>query len=152
LVVNATFEAGPDLVFATQDRYVTAAALSDDEWAGMCRALKREDLLEDPRFKTSRARAYNSAERRALIAAEFEKWRADEILPRLVANDVPSAPVLRRHELLSDARSTPIICLKNMRTLPTGVCASPGRPPTLIAHLRKFAALLLISAPTTPPS
>jgi crotonobetainyl-CoA:carnitine CoA-transferase CaiB-like acyl-CoA transferase len=97
-------EAGPDLVFATQDRYITTAALSDDEWAGMCRALKREDLLEDPRFKTSRARASNSAERRALIAAELEQWRADEILPRLVANDVPSAPILSRHELLSDAQ------------------------------------------------
>jgi crotonobetainyl-CoA:carnitine CoA-transferase CaiB-like acyl-CoA transferase len=97
-------EAGPDLVFATQDRYVTAAALSDDEWAGMCRALKREDLLDDPRFKTSRARAYHSAERRSLVAAEFEKWRADEILPRLVANDVPSAPVLSRHELLTDSQ------------------------------------------------
>ena len=34
-------EPGPDLVFATQDRYITAAALSDDEWAGMCRSLKR---------------------------------------------------------------------------------------------------------------
>ncbi|HUN60001.1 MAG TPA: CoA transferase [Candidatus Binataceae bacterium] len=95
-------EEGPDLVFATQDRYITAAALSDDEWAGMCRALKREDLLDDPRFKTSRARAYNSAERRALVASELEQWRADEILPRLMANDVPSAPVLRRYELLND--------------------------------------------------
>lgn len=27
-------ELGPDLVFATQDRYITAAALSDDEWPG----------------------------------------------------------------------------------------------------------------------
>lgn len=95
-------EEGPDLVFATQDRYITAAALSDDEWTGMCRALKREDLLEDPRFKTSRARAYNSAERRALVAAELEQWRADEILPRLIGNDVPSAPVLSRYELLDD--------------------------------------------------
>ena len=45
-------ELGPDLVFAAQDRYLTAAALSDDEWAGMCRALNRQDLIDDPRFKT----------------------------------------------------------------------------------------------------
>ncbi|MEA2678338.1 MAG: hypothetical protein QOK03_60, partial [Candidatus Binataceae bacterium] len=32
-------EMGSDLVFTTQDRYITAAALSDDEWAGICRAL-----------------------------------------------------------------------------------------------------------------
>jgi crotonobetainyl-CoA:carnitine CoA-transferase CaiB-like acyl-CoA transferase len=95
-------ELGPDLVFATQDRYITAAALSDDEWAGMCRSLKREDLIDDPRFKTARDRSINAVERRTITSAELEKWRADEILPRLLANDVPSAPVLSRFELLKD--------------------------------------------------
>src|SRR5260370_42654006 len=36
-------ELGPDLAFATQDRYITAAALSDDEWAGMVRERDRQD-------------------------------------------------------------------------------------------------------------
>jgi crotonobetainyl-CoA:carnitine CoA-transferase CaiB-like acyl-CoA transferase len=93
-------ETGPDLVYATNDRYITAAALSDDEWAGMCRALKREDLIEDQRFKTARDRAVNAVERREITASELEKWNANEILPRLLANDVPSAPVLSRFELL----------------------------------------------------
>ena len=95
-------EVGPDLVFATQDRYITAGALSDDEWAGMCRALNRQELIADPRFKTARDRAVNAVERRTITSAELEKWRADEILPRLLENDVPSAPVLSRFELLQD--------------------------------------------------
>lgn len=95
-------EIGPDLVFATQDRYITAAALSDDEWAGICRALNRQDLIDDPRFKTARDRAVNAVERREITSAELEKWRAKEILPRLLDNDVPSAPVLSRFELLQD--------------------------------------------------
>jgi crotonobetainyl-CoA:carnitine CoA-transferase CaiB-like acyl-CoA transferase len=95
-------ELGPDLVFATQDRYITAAALSDDEWAGMCRALKREELIEDARFKTARDRSINAVERREITSAELEKWTAAEILPRLLANDVPSAPVLSRFELLRE--------------------------------------------------
>jgi crotonobetainyl-CoA:carnitine CoA-transferase CaiB-like acyl-CoA transferase len=95
-------EVGPDLVFATQDRYITAAALSDDEWAGICRALNRQELIEDPRFKTARDRSINAVERRTITSAELEKWRADEILPRLLANDVPCAPVLSRFELLQD--------------------------------------------------
>ena len=97
-------EVGPDLVFATQDRYITAAALSDDEWAGMCRALNREELIDDPRFKTARDRSINAVERRTITSTELEKWRADEILPRLLANDVPSAPVVSRFELLKDAQ------------------------------------------------
>jgi crotonobetainyl-CoA:carnitine CoA-transferase CaiB-like acyl-CoA transferase len=93
---------GPDLVFATQDRYITAAALSDDEWAGMCRALNRQDLIDDPRFLTAGARSRNAVERREITAAELEKWSASEILPRLLDNDVPAAPVLSRFELLQD--------------------------------------------------
>jgi crotonobetainyl-CoA:carnitine CoA-transferase CaiB-like acyl-CoA transferase len=95
-------ELGPDLVYAAQDRYVTASALSDDEWAGMCRALDREDLIDDPRFKTARDRSLNGVERREVTAAELKKWPANEILPRLLANDVPSAPVRSRFELLHD--------------------------------------------------
>jgi crotonobetainyl-CoA:carnitine CoA-transferase CaiB-like acyl-CoA transferase len=95
-------ELGPDLVFATQDRYITAAALSDDEWAGMCRALNRQELIDDPRFKTARDRSINAVERRTITSTELEKWRANEILPRLLANDVPSAPVVSRFELLHD--------------------------------------------------
>jgi crotonobetainyl-CoA:carnitine CoA-transferase CaiB-like acyl-CoA transferase len=95
-------EVGPDLVFATQDRYITAGALSDDEWAGMCRSLNRQDLIDDSRFKTARDRAVNAVARREITSAELEKWRADEILPRLLENDVPSAPVLSRFELLKD--------------------------------------------------
>ena len=97
-------EMGPDLVFTTQDRYITAAALSDDEWAGICRALNREDLIDDPRFRTARDRAVNAVERRTIMSSELEKWRANEILPRLLANDVPSAPVLSRFELLQEAQ------------------------------------------------
>ena len=95
-------DVGPDLIFATQDRYITAGALSDGEWAGMCRALNREELIDDPRFRTARDRTVNAVERREIVTAEFEKWTAGEILPRLLANDVPSAPVLSRFELLSD--------------------------------------------------
>jgi crotonobetainyl-CoA:carnitine CoA-transferase CaiB-like acyl-CoA transferase len=97
-------EIGPDLVFATQDRYITAAALSDDEWAGMCRALNRQDLIDDPRFLTAGARSRNAVERREITAAELEKWSASEILPRLLDNDVPAAPVLSRFELLKDSQ------------------------------------------------
>ncbi len=93
---------GPDMVFATRDRYLTAATLSDDEWAGMCRALDRHDLIDDPRFRTARDRSLHGVERREIVAAELEKWTAGEILPRLLSNDVPSAPVLSRFELLQD--------------------------------------------------
>src|SRR5260370_41015612 len=50
-------ELGPDLVFATQDRYITAAALSDAEWPAMRRALNPRARLVRPRLKTARDRS-----------------------------------------------------------------------------------------------
>ena len=89
-----------DLIYETQDGYITAGAISDSEWMGMCRALDREDLIDDERFATPRARGRNGEERKRITAAEIAKWPRDEILDRLDANDVPSAPLLTRMELM----------------------------------------------------
>ncbi len=138
-------EIGPDLVFATQDRYITAAALSDDEWAGMCRALHRQDLIDDPRFKTAGARSRNAVERRGIMATELEKWPADEILPRLLANDVPAAPVLSRFELLKDGQVQANHILEEYQSLVFGQVRQP-RPAAQFdrapAGVRELAPLL----------
>lgn len=91
-----------DLVFETQDGYITAAAVSDSEWLGMCRALNREDLLDDDRFDTAAKRAANQAVRRDITSDELLKWKSAEILERLDREEVPCAPVLNRRELLDN--------------------------------------------------
>jgi len=93
---------GLDLVFKTTDGYITAGAVSDAEWQGMSRALGREDLLEDARFATTASRAKNGAERREIVSAELRGWASRDILERLDLEDVPSAPVLTRRQLLGD--------------------------------------------------
>jgi crotonobetainyl-CoA:carnitine CoA-transferase CaiB-like acyl-CoA transferase len=45
-----------DLVFEAEDGFLTAGAISNSEWVGMCRALEREDLIDDERFATPQAR------------------------------------------------------------------------------------------------
>lgn len=89
-----------DLIFEAQDGYLTAGAISNSEWQGMCRALNREDLIEDERFATPVARGRNADARKQIVADEIAKWRRDEILARLDAHDVPSAPLLTRMELM----------------------------------------------------
>ena len=97
-------QAGPDLIFKTADGYITAGAVSDAEWAGMCRAFGREELIEDPRFKTAAARGQNRTERRTIMNQEIAKWPTAEILARLDREVVPAAPVLRRGEVIEDAQ------------------------------------------------
>ena len=97
-------QAGPDLIFETLDGYITAAVISNAEWAGMCRAFGREELIEDPRFKTAAARGQNRTERRTIMNEEIAKWPTAEILARLDSEVVPAAPVLRRGEVIEDAQ------------------------------------------------
>lgn len=89
-----------DLVFAARDGYLTAGAISTSEWVGMCRALNREDLIDDERFATPRARGRNADLRKQIVADEIAKWSREDILARFDEHDVPSAPLLSRMELL----------------------------------------------------
>jgi crotonobetainyl-CoA:carnitine CoA-transferase CaiB-like acyl-CoA transferase len=94
--------ARPDLIFETADGYITVGTISDSEWHGFCAASGRPDLAEDPRFNTPGGRAVNATER-ILLMAEIIKERPNaEWLRRLDANDVPSAPVLRRNEVIAN--------------------------------------------------
>lgn len=93
---------GLDLVYETQDKFITAGAVSDAEWEGMCKALGREELLNDERFCDSESRSRNMAERRAITSQEIKKWPSKELLKRFDQEGVPSAPILNRWELLDD--------------------------------------------------
>ena len=89
-----------DLIFETRDGFITAGAISESEWQGLCRALNRENLLEDPRFATPQVRAQHAEERLQEMAEAIGEFTSQEILERLDAHQVPSAPILTRKELL----------------------------------------------------
>ncbi len=99
-VKAARAQFAPDLVFATQDGFITAAAVSDKEWHGMCRALERTEWIEDERFRTINDRAVNVAERLALTGTRLETNTSAYWLQRLDSEDVPCAPVLDREGVL----------------------------------------------------
>ncbi len=89
-----------DLVFKTTDGYITVGVMSNAQWLGLCKALEREDWLEDERFNTPAKRFKNARERLAETAAEIAKRPAAEWLAIFDEHDVPSAPVLSRVEVL----------------------------------------------------
>jgi len=94
--------ARPDLIFETADGYITVGTISDSEWQGFCAASGRPGLAGDPRFNTPGGRAVNATERILLMAEIIKKRPTAEWLQRLDANDVPSAPVLRRNEVIAN--------------------------------------------------
>jgi crotonobetainyl-CoA:carnitine CoA-transferase CaiB-like acyl-CoA transferase len=94
--------ARPDLIFETADGYITVGTISDSEWQGFCAAAERQDFAEDPRFNTPGGRAVHATERILLMAEIIKERPTAEWLQRLDANDVPSAPVLRRNEVITN--------------------------------------------------
>jgi crotonobetainyl-CoA:carnitine CoA-transferase CaiB-like acyl-CoA transferase len=94
--------ARPDLIFETADGYITVGTISDSEWQGFCAASERLGLAEDPRFNTPSGRAANATERILLMGEIIKERPTADWLQRLGANDVPSAPVLRRNEVIAN--------------------------------------------------
>ena len=98
----ARAQMGLDLVFKTVDGYITAAAVSDAEWAGFCRAIQHDQWIEDSKFKTPADRSKNQTLRRRMMSDELAKWKSNEILKRMKIEDVPCAPILDRWSILED--------------------------------------------------
>ena len=89
-----------DLIFETTDGYITAGAMSDDEWRGMCTALNKPEWLDDPRFNTTNARLANARVRLQMTGEVLRTRSSAEWLADLDANGVPCAPVLTRADML----------------------------------------------------
>ncbi|MDG2277151.1 MAG: CoA transferase [Pseudomonadales bacterium] len=90
-----------DLIYETSDGYITAGAVSDAEWRGMCKALDREEWLTDERFATPRARGMNAKQRLEMTAEVMVTNTSAYWLARLDEYEVPSAPVLSRPQVIA---------------------------------------------------
>ncbi len=89
-----------DLIYETRDGYITAGAVSDAEWEGLCKALRRTRWLEDERFKTPRDRMRNANLRLEMTAEVLKEKTSAEWLARLDEFGVPCAPVLTRPQVV----------------------------------------------------
>ncbi len=86
------------------------------QWAGLPRAMGREDLIEDPRFAETRARAEHSEELVALVEAWMATQENDQaILDALAEHRVPCAPVLSVRDTITHPH---FIARDMVRTLP----------------------------------
>jgi crotonobetainyl-CoA:carnitine CoA-transferase CaiB-like acyl-CoA transferase len=132
-----------DLIFRTADGYITCGAVSDSEWAGLCRALERPEWLEDERFKTPAGRV-KYADARLEMAAEVLIARTSaEWLARLDAEQVPCAPILSRDDILKD----PQVAANQMIIESTHPHAGAMREPRPAARFEETPAELRIPAP-----
>ena len=136
--------------------FVIMVVLSDQQFAGLCRALEVEHLLGDPDYSDNLRRAQKSIELHELISGILSTRPRDHWLRVLEEADVPAAPVLDRDELFAD----PQIAANEMLTvqehsgagqvdmvnIPVRLSDTPGSlrspAPTVGQHTREVLAEL----------
>ena len=100
-----------DLIYRAQDGYITLGANTNKEWAGVCRAIGRPELIGDPRFATPAARQRNIDARLELMQEHLQAAPAAHWLKVLRAHDVPCAPALTRNEAVRHPQIEAAECL-----------------------------------------
>jgi CoA:oxalate CoA-transferase len=101
----------------------------DRQWEGVCKALGKPELINDPRFATGADRAKNQHELIAIIEAWLQSFPTDEAaLQVLEKKRVPSAPVMS----IVDTLAHPYFKERQMvRTVPDSILGEvtiPGFP------------------------
>jgi crotonobetainyl-CoA:carnitine CoA-transferase CaiB-like acyl-CoA transferase len=133
-----------DLVFETTDGYITAAANSDSEWAGLARTLGHPEWIEDPRFKHPADRIRNADVRLNLTAEIIRTRTSAEWLTAFDAAEVPCAPIQTRADLLTD----PQVAANHLIVESEHPHAGPMRQPRPAARFGATPAELRLFAPT----
>ena len=98
---NRNQVAQPADLFNAKDGAFVLAAITDGQYRGLCRAIGRPDLADDPRFVGKSARLDNAAPLRAILTDVFRSMGRDECVRRLREQDVPSGIVASVAEALS---------------------------------------------------
>jgi crotonobetainyl-CoA:carnitine CoA-transferase CaiB-like acyl-CoA transferase len=95
---------GPALYRAwqTADGHVAVLVLEDHQFHALCRALDREDLIDDPRCASTGVRIQHAFELFAILESEIRKWPTTELVARARKFEAPLAPVNDLRAFLAD--------------------------------------------------
>ncbi|MEZ5595169.1 MAG: CoA transferase [Pseudomonadales bacterium] len=81
-----------DLIYETQDGYISVSVMSNDQWEGLCHAVGHPEWLHDDRFRTPAGRDRHANERLELTQSALLERSAEEWLRILDEAGVPCAP------------------------------------------------------------
>ncbi len=84
------------------DRYVCIVAGSDANFARLCAAMERPELVEDPRWRTLAQRAAGSDEINGLVADWVGALTAAEVEARCIEHGVPVGTIYDAGDILAD--------------------------------------------------
>jgi crotonobetainyl-CoA:carnitine CoA-transferase CaiB-like acyl-CoA transferase len=126
----------PYQVFRTQNGEMFIVGSNQRLWTRLCQALRRDDLLQDPRFASNTARVNHRHLLVPVLQGETQKYPTRELNAMLDKAGVPCAPVNTLDNVLTDPQTLardmvvdiphPLIPDLKLLGLPVKLSASPG--------------------------
>jgi crotonobetainyl-CoA:carnitine CoA-transferase CaiB-like acyl-CoA transferase len=126
----------PYQVFRTQDGEMFIVGSNQRLWTRLCQALRREDLLQDPRFASNMERVKHRHLLVPVLQGEIQKYPTRQLNEMLDEAGVPCAPVNTLDNVLTDPQTLvrdmvvdiphPLIPDLKLLGLPVKLSASPG--------------------------
>lgn len=92
----------PYQVFPAKDRPVAIAVANQKLWANFCKAIDKEEWIDDPRFETNPKRVENREVILPLVAEVMAQKTCDEWVKLFVEASIPCGPVNNMQNLFSD--------------------------------------------------
>ncbi len=137
----------PYQAFEASDAPVLIGIANDNLWRKFCQAVGRNELAEDPRFRTSPDRVKNRAETVALVQDIVRTRTRDEWVALLLDLGVPCAPINTLKEVLDHPHTAarglvleyPHPALGSIKTIALpivfdGEPRGPGSPPPMLGE------------------
>jgi formyl-CoA transferase len=137
----------PYQVFRAKDRPIAIAAANQKLWENLCRALGKEQWLQDERFSSNPKRVEHREVLLPLISERMAEKTCDEWMELMVQAAVPCGPVNNMQHLFSDPQVLhrkmvaevphPTIGTLRLCGLPIKYSDTPGsirRPPPLLGE------------------
>ena len=102
---NRVAYAAPSSTFRTQDgKYVTLAASTHSIWLRLCRAIKLEELVTDPKFIDNSMRVKHSEEINGIVGGWIAAHTRAEVMARFDECEVAYAPIFDIRDIFNDAQ------------------------------------------------
>src|SRR5271156_3421360 len=99
---QAGLSSTPYNVYPTNDGYVAIHVVTEGHWQNLIKAMGREELGEDPRFKTNADRVAHMDETDAVVTEWTRTLGKMEVFARTKALRIPCAPVRTAPEIMRD--------------------------------------------------
>jgi benzylsuccinate CoA-transferase BbsF subunit len=106
LTGNKCDYAAPHGVYRCQgdDRWVTIAVFTDEEWHSFCQVLGNPAWTKDPRFMTTTSRIKNSDELDKLVEAWTINHKAEQVMTMMQAAGVGAGVVANAQDIVEDVQ------------------------------------------------